>query len=87
MSHGENVVMCCDVSLGHGCLMRVTFHFSACIENHRVHVLCLDVIGCGMRESDITKNSFAFSHDSHWHGINSVAFHLKIQVALNSNTN
>ena len=85
MMYRMAVMMCCDLLLANGHLMRVMFWFRVHIKNHRVCILSLDTIGHVMRWCDITKNSFTFSHDSQWHGINSVMLHLKIQVAFNSN--
>ena len=65
MSH----MMCCDVLLAHGHLMRVTFHFMVHIENHRVHISSLDMIGCGVMWQRILLQS----HGIHVHtGLTSI---------------
>ena len=71
-------MMCHDLLFACGHLTGVVFVIRVCIENHRVCILSLYTIGCGMRWHDVTKNSFTFSCDSYSVGIESVALHLRI---------
>ena len=56
-------VMCHHVLLAHGHLMVVTFVIRLCIVNNRVHILSLDMIGCGMMWQSI----LLCSHGIHVH--------------------
>ena len=59
MSH----VMCHDVSLAHKHLMVAAFIIRVCVENHRIHVLSLDMIGHGM----MWQRMLLCSHGIHIH--------------------
>ena len=69
--------------LAHEHLMVVTFIFRVHVENGRVHVSSLDMMGCGMMWQRILLCSHGSLHGTDEDVMSWV--HLKIQFALNSN--